>query len=197
MFKIILVFFNLFFLTVTPAAAVTLAVGIDSITGDGASTNLGFYSTTGADGTFDLQTTTVNPEPLLFLSFSGTPFSVSGVTAGDGNNYLYDPGSGVMSVTGTLAGLTGDFEFPGDRSFSFDIQLASGLAFTGLADLPDFYATATSVEGSVTAFFSRDPGGPFSMQTLAFSSLSEVPLSAGVVLLLSGLVLLGLKRRVA
>lgn len=195
MIKYISAIFALLFLTVAPAAAVTLTVGIDSISGDGASADLGFYSTTGADGTFRLQTITVHPEPLLFLSFPGAPFNVNGVTAGGGNAYLYDSSSGVMTVTGALAGITGDFAFPGDRSFSFDIQLASDLSYIGLSDLPAFYSTATAVQGSVTAFFSGDPSGPLSRQTLTFSSPSEVPLPAGAALLLSGLIFLGLKRK--
>ena len=193
MLKKISAFFILILTAAAPAVALT--VQIDGISGGGASDSLGFYSTTGADGTFELQTTAINPEPLLFLSFPGDPFSVSGVTAGGGNSYLYDPVSGVMSVTGALAGLTGDFDFPGGRDFDFDIQLDSGLTFTGLSDLPAFYGTASAVQGSVTAFFSRDPSGPFFEQTLTFSSPGEVPLPAGGALLLCGLVLLGLKRR--
>lgn len=195
MIRTISAFLTLLCLTVTQAAAVTLTVGIDSITGDGASSDFGFYSMTGDDGTFQLQTTTVNPEPLLFLSFPGSPFNVSGVTAGTGNNYAYDTGSGIMTVTGNLAGLTGNFGFPGGRSFNFDIQLDAGLTYTGTSDLPSFYSTATGVVGSVTAFFFQDDEGPVLEQTLEFSSATVVPLPAGGLMLLSGLVLLGLKRK--
>ncbi len=187
--------FAVVFFTALQAAAVTLTVGIDDITGDGQSTNLGFYSTTGADGTFRLETMTIFPEPLLFLSFPGAPFNVSGVTAGDGNTYDYDPITGVMTVSGDLAGLTGDFDFPGGRDFEYDIQLGTGLTFTDVSDLPALYSTATAVQGNVTAFFSRDPNGPFAQQTLTFSSPSQIPLPAGVVLLLSGLGILRLKRK--
>lgn len=191
------IYAGLFILCVAalPAHAVTLDVQIDSITGGGAATNSGFYSTTGADGTFLLDTTTLTPEPLLFFSFPGAVFNVSGVTAGDGNSYGYDSGTGVMRVAGSLAGLTGDFAFPGGRSFVFDIQLASGLTYTGSSDLPDFYQTATSVKGEVSAFFFQGPSDPVLAQNLTFSSPNPVPLPAGGLLLISALAMIGLTRR--
>lgn len=194
--KRISAFFALLLLTVGPAAATTLNIVIDSITGDGESTNLGFYSISGDDGTFRIITSTDRPEPPVFFSFPGEPFKVDGVTA-RGNTYAYEPTSGILTMTGFLGGVTGDFEFPGLREFTYDIQVDAGLSFTGLSDLPDFYNTATGVSGSVRAFFSRDIDGPFFEQTLSFSSPSEVPLPAGAGLLLSGLILLGLKRKLS
>ncbi|MGR3511432.1 MAG: LPXTG cell wall anchor domain-containing protein [Paracoccaceae bacterium] len=188
---------TLLFLTFQPASAVTLTVDITSISGPGDSTNFGFYSTTGASGTFSNNNSF--PEPLLSFSFPGSPFNVSGVTAGFGSNaYAYDPSTGILDVSGTLAGLTGDFDFPGGRSFSYVIQAATGLSFSGNADLAGIYDTMTGVSGTVSAFFFPDPNDfdTAFAQTMTFSSeTSEIPLPAGGLLLLSGLGLLALRRR--
>lgn len=189
---------TLFFLTFSTASAVTLTVDITSITGPGESTNFGFYSTTGASGEFSNISPVVTPEPLLVFSFPGSPFNVTGITAGGGNGYSYDPITGLLDVSGQLAGLTGDFSFPGGRTFSYVVQAATGLSFTGTSDLAAIYDSMTGVTGTVTAFFFPNPGNSDTVfqQTLTFSTETpEIPLPAGGLLLLSGLGVLALRRR--
>lgn len=196
--KFVSTLFTLIFLTFSPAYSATLAVQITSITGDGEASNLGFYSTTGAPGEFRNITPVLTPEPLLVLSFPGSPFNVTGITAGGGNTYSYEPTTGLLNVSGQLAGVTGDFIFPGSRAFDFVIQSTPGLAFSSFADLDPIYEAMTAVQGSVTAFFFPNPSDLSTafQQTLTFSSdVSEIPLPAGAVLLLSGLGLLAMRRR--
>lgn len=197
MIRIFAYAFTLLFLTFQSASAVTLTVNITSISGPGESANFGFYSTTGAPGTFS----NFNgfPEPILSFSFPGSPFTVSGLTGNFPTNmYSYDSTTGVFNASGTLAGVTGDFSFPGGRSFDFVIQAATGLSFTGISDLAGIYDTMTGVSGTVTAFFFPNPSDLNTAfeQTLTFSTdVSEIPLPAGAVLLLSGLGLLAMRRR--
>lgn len=187
----------------TFAATFEYDIVITDISGEGEAENVGVFisgnvgdlGTGSARTDFDFPATT--PTQLIDDSLFTAIFpGVASALSFFANPVAHDPDAGTVTVSGSLGGFTGS-GFYSPSAFEFVYQgEPSGTVFTSIADYDGFLSTAT-MSGFVSAFFIPDSDldvGFF--QRIDFEAhVSEVPVPAGGVLLMSAFGLLALRRR--
>lgn len=187
----------------TSAATFQYDIVITEISGEGQAENVGVFvsgnvgdvGTGSARTDFDFPTTT--PTQLVDNSLFTAIFpGVASALSFFANPIAHDPDAGTVTVSGSLGGFTGS-GFYSASAFEFVYQgETGGTAFTSIVDYEGFLSTAI-MSGYVSAFFFPDSDldvGFF--QRIDFEAqVSEVPVPAGGVLLMSAFGLLALRRR--
>ena len=191
------------------AADFNFDIEITSITGDGEGINLGFFSTASV-GDVGTGTAKINDDfpgdyglTKDFSLFQAKFLGIASAGSQSGNPVVHDPLAGTVTVSGGLGGVTGPYPdtplFAGQFEFVYS-GVAGGPEISSNTGLNDFMAGA-QMAGYFEGIFFLDEDDVFSdepgfVQRIDFKATpSEVPLPAGVVLLLSALGMGALVRR--
>lgn len=186
------------------AATFEYPVRITAISGEGEAMNIGFFST-GSVG--DLGTGSARTD-IAFPTETPTPFdfdnSIFGVTfpgiatavSFSPNPVTHDPLAGTVTVNGFLGGLTGPYPGfePSASAFEFVYSGVPG-PIGSVGDYETFLSGATMSGFVSAAFFLEGEFDDGYLQRIDFESVSQVPLPAGALLLLSGLGILAIRRK--
>lgn len=184
------------------AATFTYDIVITDLSGEGQAENIGIFATgnVGDAGTgtartdFEFPATTpaqLEDDSLFTAIFPGVASALSFFA----NPVVHDPDAGTVTVSGQLGGFTGS-GFYSASAFEFVYQgTPGGTAFASVGDYETFLSTAT-MSGYASAFFIPDDSDEGFLQRIDFAApVSEVPLPAGGVLLLSTFGVLAFRRR--
>lgn len=196
--RYLLAFIAIFPLTVTSgfAASFNYDIEITSITGAGQAENIGFFSTgsVGDAGVGSAEIEDGSPTDYLATveqsQFSAVFPGVATAATFFQKTLVHDPLAGTLTVSGFLGGITGPYTddlFASNFEFVFDGEVG-GPIITSNSGLNSFLAGA-SMSGYFVGFFVLN--GDFNnqyYQTISFEgTVSEIPLPASAMLLLTAL----------